>query len=37
MFSRLTGSRRLRADGRAGQAKGNIMQAGLKLRDASGR
>jgi len=37
MVGRLTGSRRLRAEGRADQAKGNIKQAGAKLKDASGR
>ena len=30
------GSRRLRAEGRADQAKGNIKQAGAKIKDASG-
>jgi uncharacterized protein YjbJ (UPF0337 family) len=34
---RLTGSRRLRAEGRADQAKGDIKQAGAKIKDASGR
>jgi uncharacterized protein YjbJ (UPF0337 family) len=33
---RLTGSRRLRAEGRGDQAGGNIKQAGVKLKDASG-
>jgi uncharacterized protein YjbJ (UPF0337 family) len=32
MTGRLTGSRRLRAD----QAKGNLKQAGAKIKDASG-
>jgi uncharacterized protein YjbJ (UPF0337 family) len=36
MVGRLTGSRRLRAEGRADQAKGNIKQAGAKIKDASG-
>jgi hypothetical protein len=36
LFGRLSGSRRLRAEGRAGQAKGNIEQAGAKIGDASG-
>ena len=31
---RLTGSRRLRAKGRADQAKGNLKQAGAKVNDA---
>ena len=31
---RLTGSRRLRAKGRADQAKGNLKQAGAKVKDA---
>ena len=34
MAGRLTGSRRLRAEGRA---KGDIKQAGGKIKDASGR
>ncbi len=33
MIGRITGSRRLRAD----QAKGDIKQAGAKIKDASGR
>jgi uncharacterized protein YjbJ (UPF0337 family) len=33
MFGRLTGSRR---EGRADQAKGDIKQAGAKIKDASG-
>jgi uncharacterized protein YjbJ (UPF0337 family) len=37
MAGRITGSRRLRAEGRADQAKGDIKQAGAKLKDASGR
>ena len=37
MAGRLTGSRRLRAEGRAGQAKGDVKQAGAKIKDASGR
>jgi len=36
MFGRLTGSRRLRTEGRADQAKGDIKQAGAKIKDASG-
>ena len=31
---RLTGNRRLRAEGRTDQAKGNIKQAGAKTKDA---
>ena len=31
---RLTGSRRLRAKGRADRAKGNLKQAGAKVKDA---
>ena len=31
---RLTGSRRLRAEGRADQTKGNLKQAGAKVKDA---
>jgi uncharacterized protein YjbJ (UPF0337 family) len=31
---RLTGSRRLRAEGRGDQAKGNMKQAGAKVKDA---
>jgi len=31
-----TGSRSLRAEGRADQATGNIKQAGVKIKDASG-
>jgi uncharacterized protein YjbJ (UPF0337 family) len=34
MVGRLTGSRRLRAEGRSDQAKGNIKQAGAKIKDA---
>jgi uncharacterized protein YjbJ (UPF0337 family) len=37
MIGRITGSRRLRAEGRADQAKGDIKQAGAKIKDASGR
>jgi uncharacterized protein YjbJ (UPF0337 family) len=37
MAGRLTGSRRLRAEGQADQAKGDIKQAGAKIKDASGR
>jgi uncharacterized protein YjbJ (UPF0337 family) len=35
MIERLTGSRRLRAEDRAGQAKGNIEHAGSKIEDAA--
>ena len=31
---RLTGNRRLRAEGRGDQAKGNLKQAGAKAKDA---
>jgi uncharacterized protein YjbJ (UPF0337 family) len=31
---RVTGNRRLRAEGRSDQAKGNTKQAGAKLKDA---
>jgi uncharacterized protein YjbJ (UPF0337 family) len=37
MAGRVAGSRRLRAEGRADQAAGNIQQAGAKIKDASGR
>jgi uncharacterized protein YjbJ (UPF0337 family) len=37
MVGRLTGSRRVQAEGRADQAKGDIKQAGAKIKDASGR
>jgi uncharacterized protein YjbJ (UPF0337 family) len=37
MLGRLTGSRHLRAEGRADQAKGDIKQAGAKVKDATGR
>ena len=36
MLGRLTGSRRLRAEGRTDQAKGNLKQAGAKIKDAAG-
>lgn len=36
IIGRLAGSWRLRTEGRAGQAKGNIKQAGAKIEDASG-
>jgi len=36
MAGRLTGSRRLRAEGRADQAKGDIKQARAKIKDATG-
>jgi uncharacterized protein YjbJ (UPF0337 family) len=35
MTGRLTGSRRLRAEGRADQARGNLKQAGAKIKDAT--
>jgi uncharacterized protein YjbJ (UPF0337 family) len=34
---RLTGSRRLRAEGRADRVKGNMKQAGAKVKDAAKR
>ena len=37
MAGRIAGSRRLRAEGRADQAKGDVKQAGAKIKDASGR
>jgi uncharacterized protein YjbJ (UPF0337 family) len=37
LVGRITGSRRLRAEGQADQAKGDIKQAGAKIKDASGR
>ena len=37
MIGRLTGSRRLRTEGRADQAKGNLKQAGAKIKDATRR
>ena len=36
MIGRITGSRRQRAEGRADQAKGNLKQAGAKIKDAAG-
>jgi uncharacterized protein YjbJ (UPF0337 family) len=36
VVGRITGSRRLRAEGRADQAKGNLKQAGAKIKDAAG-
>jgi uncharacterized protein YjbJ (UPF0337 family) len=36
MAGRVTGSRRLRTEGRADQAKGNLKQAGAKIKDATG-
>jgi uncharacterized protein YjbJ (UPF0337 family) len=36
MIGRVTGSRRLRTEGRADRAKGDIKQAGAKVKDASG-
>jgi uncharacterized protein YjbJ (UPF0337 family) len=36
MAGRVTGSRRLRSEGRVDQAKGVIKQAGAKIKDASG-
>jgi uncharacterized protein YjbJ (UPF0337 family) len=37
MVGRVTGSRRLRAEGRADQAKGDIKQAGANVKDATGQ
>ena len=37
MAGRLAGRRRLRAEGRADQANGDVKQAGAKIKDASGR
>ena len=34
LIGRVTGSRRLRTEGRADQAKGNLKQAGAKVKDA---
>ena len=36
MFGRVTGSRRLRTEGRVDEATGDIKQAGAKIKDASG-
>ena len=36
MVGRVTGSRRLRAEGRVDEATGDIKQAGAKVEDASG-
>jgi uncharacterized protein YjbJ (UPF0337 family) len=36
LAGRATGSRRLRAEGRVDQAKGDVEQAGAKIKDASG-
>jgi uncharacterized protein YjbJ (UPF0337 family) len=36
MVGRVTGSRRLRTEGRVDRAKGDIKQAGAKVKDASG-
>jgi uncharacterized protein YjbJ (UPF0337 family) len=36
MVGRVTGSRRLRTEGRVDQAKGDIKQAGAKVKDATG-
>jgi uncharacterized protein YjbJ (UPF0337 family) len=33
-LGRVTGSRRLQAEGRGDQAKGNLKQAGAKIKDA---
>jgi len=33
-IGRITGNRRLRAEGRRDQAKGNMKQAGAKIKDA---
>jgi uncharacterized protein YjbJ (UPF0337 family) len=37
MIGRIAGSRRLRAEGRADKAKGNLKQAGAKIKDATRR
>jgi len=34
IIGRITGSRRLRSEGRADKAKGNLKQAGAKIKDA---
>jgi uncharacterized protein YjbJ (UPF0337 family) len=36
MVGRLTGSRRLRAEGRGDMAKGDVKQAGAKIKNAAG-
>ena len=36
MVGRVTGSRRLRTEGRVDRARGDIKQAGAKVKDASG-
>jgi uncharacterized protein YjbJ (UPF0337 family) len=36
MVGRVTGSRRLRTEGRVDRAKGALKQAGAKVKDASG-
>ena len=36
MIGRVTGSRRLRTEGRVDRAKGDLKQAGAKIKDASG-
>jgi uncharacterized protein YjbJ (UPF0337 family) len=36
MVGRVTGSRRLRTEGRVDRAKGDLKQAGAKIKDASG-
>jgi uncharacterized protein YjbJ (UPF0337 family) len=36
MVGRVTGSRRLQAEGRVDQGQGDIKQAGAKIEDASG-
>ena len=36
MVGRVTGGRSLQAEGQADQATGNIKQAGVKIKDASG-
>jgi uncharacterized protein YjbJ (UPF0337 family) len=37
MVGRLTGSGRLRAEGRADQAKADVKQTGAKIKDAAGQ
>jgi uncharacterized protein YjbJ (UPF0337 family) len=36
LIGRVTGSRRLRTEGRVDRAKGDLKQAGAKVKDASG-
>ena len=37
MIGRITGNRRLQTEGRADKAKGNLKQAGAKIKDAARR